>query len=73
MGTIFVKDREGNSHKLQAEGGSTIMEIIRDAGLDIMPVYHQGEDYSVMKEYVKTANYIGLGGNRFDNKRIYFN
>ena len=35
MGTIFVKDREGNSHKLEAAAGSTIMEIIRDAGLEI--------------------------------------
>ena len=35
MGAIFVKDREGNSHKLRAEEGSTIMEIIRDAGLEI--------------------------------------
>ena len=48
-------------------------KIMRDAGLDIMPVYHQGEDYAVMREYVKTAKYVGLGGNRFDNKRIYFN
>ena len=35
MGVIFVKDRDGNSHKLNADSGSTIMEIIRDAGLDI--------------------------------------
>ena len=35
MGTIFVKDREGIEHKLPAEEGLTIMEIIRDAGLDI--------------------------------------
>ena len=35
MGTIFVKDRKGNSHKLEAAAGSTIMEIIRDAGLEI--------------------------------------
>jgi len=35
MGAIFVKDREGKSHQLRADAGSTIMEIIRDAGLDI--------------------------------------
>ena len=35
MGTIFVKDREGNSPKLSGEAGLMIMEIIRDAGLDI--------------------------------------
>ena len=35
MGVIFVKDRNGSSHKLSAEVGSTIMEIIRDAGLEI--------------------------------------
>ena len=35
MGTIKVKDREDKLHQLNAEQGSTIMEIIRDAGLDI--------------------------------------
>ena len=35
MRTIIVNDREGNSHKLDADIGSKIMEIIRDAGLDI--------------------------------------
>ena len=35
MGTIYVKDREGDIHKLCANAGSTIMEVIRDAGLDI--------------------------------------
>jgi 2Fe-2S ferredoxin len=35
MGTIRVKDREDRLHELKADIGSTIMEIIRDAGLDI--------------------------------------
>jgi 2Fe-2S ferredoxin len=35
MGIIKVKDREGEVQELKAEIGSTIMEIIRDAGLDI--------------------------------------
>ena len=35
MGTIKVKDRQDKLHQLKAEQGSTIMEIIRDAGLDI--------------------------------------
>ena len=35
MGIIKVKDREGNLHELNAVSGSTIMEIVRDAGLDI--------------------------------------
>ena len=35
MGIIKVKDREGGVHELKADKGSTIMEIIRDAGLDI--------------------------------------
>ena len=35
MGIIKVKDREGGVHELKADMGSTIMEIIRDAGLDI--------------------------------------
>ena len=35
MGIIKVKDRDGGDHELKAVVGSTIMEIIRDAGLDI--------------------------------------
>ena len=35
MGKIKVTDREGKLHELEADFGSTIMEIIRDAGLDI--------------------------------------
>ena len=35
MGIIRVKDRQGEVHELKAEIGSSIMEIIRDAGLDI--------------------------------------
>ena len=35
MSKIFVTDREGNTHELKAETGLTLMEIIRDAGLDI--------------------------------------
>jgi len=35
MSKIFVNDREDNTHELKAEEGLTLMEIIRDAGLDI--------------------------------------
>ena len=35
MGKIKVTDREGKLHELNADAGSTIMEIIRDSGLDI--------------------------------------
>jgi len=35
MGTIIVNDRKGNSHKLDAQVGMKVMEIIRDAGLEI--------------------------------------
>jgi 2Fe-2S ferredoxin len=35
MGIIRVKDRENKIHELKAEVGSTIMEIVRDAGLNI--------------------------------------
>ena len=35
MDLIYVIDRDGNKHELQAEPGLTLMEIIRDAGLDI--------------------------------------
>ena len=35
MNRIFVNDREGKTHELEASPGLTLMEIIRDAGLDI--------------------------------------
>ena len=35
MGKIFVNDREGITQELEADSGLTLMEIIRDAGLDI--------------------------------------
>ena len=35
MSKIFVTDREGVKHELDAQTGSKIMEIIRDAGLEI--------------------------------------
>ena len=35
MNKIVVKDRLGKNYNLPANPGSTIMEIIRDAGLDI--------------------------------------
>ena len=35
MSVIFVNDREGNRHELKAEEKLTLMEIIRDGGLDI--------------------------------------
>ena len=35
MTKIIVKDREGNGQELSADIGLTLMEIIRDAGMDI--------------------------------------
>ena len=35
MTKIIVKDREGNVQELSANIGLTLMEIIRDAGIDI--------------------------------------
>ena len=35
MGKLKVKDRDGKVHELTADVGLSIMEIIRDAGLDI--------------------------------------
>ena len=35
MSKIIVKDREGNVKELSADAGLTLMEIIRDAGMDI--------------------------------------
>ncbi len=35
MSKIFVTDRKGVTHELEAQSGTKIMEIIRDAGLEI--------------------------------------
>ncbi len=35
MSKIFVTDRKGVTHELDAQNGTKIMEIIRDAGLEI--------------------------------------
>ena len=35
MKNIVVKDRNGNIEKISADYGMTLMEIIRDAGMDI--------------------------------------
>jgi len=35
MTKLIVKDREGNFQELSADIGLTLMEIIRDAGMDI--------------------------------------
>ncbi|MGB8602562.1 MAG: 2Fe-2S iron-sulfur cluster-binding protein [Rhizomicrobium sp.] len=32
---IYAKDREGNPHELEGRDGWTVMEILRDGGLDI--------------------------------------
>ncbi len=32
---IRVTDRDGNKHELEGDSNSTLMEILRDAGLDI--------------------------------------
>ena len=35
MSEIYVKDHDGNIHSIEATEGLTLMELIRDAGLDI--------------------------------------
>tara|TARA_Y100001970_G_C14214935_1_gene849098 strand:+ start:1031 stop:1342 length:312 start_codon:yes stop_codon:yes gene_type:complete len=35
LSKIFVTDRKGVTHELDAQNGTKIMEIIRDAGLEI--------------------------------------
>ena len=35
MTKLLVKDRNGNISEIKADTGSTLMEIIRDAGMDI--------------------------------------
>lgn len=35
MGTVIATDREGAEHRLPAEQGLTLMEVLRDAGLPV--------------------------------------
>ena len=35
MSEIYVKDHDGNIHLIEATEGLTLMELVRDAGLDI--------------------------------------
>ncbi len=35
MGTLKVTDRDGTSQEVNAEPGSNLMEVLRDAGLDV--------------------------------------
>ncbi len=35
MSKILVKDRQGKNHEINADLGMSLMEIIRDAGMDI--------------------------------------
>ncbi len=35
MSTLFVTDRSGDTHEIEASAGTSIMEIVRDAGFDI--------------------------------------
>ena len=39
---IYVKDRDGNTQELKSDNGLTLMEIIRDAGLDIEAAWGGG-------------------------------
>lgn len=55
------------------EGSRKNWDAMNKAGVESIPVYHQGEPYEIMKYYVKTAKYIGLGGNVQDNQRTFYN
>lgn len=35
MGKVTAVDRDGNQHEISAESGANLMEILRDAGLDV--------------------------------------
>lgn len=41
-------------------GSATNAEIMRDAGLDIIPVFHIGDDWSILKDYCQGYNKVGL-------------
>ena len=38
MGVVFVTDRDGTEHELDAREGYTLMEIMRDAGLPVAAI-----------------------------------
>lgn len=37
-------------------------KIMEDAGLKPIPVYHWGDDISILQDYVQDYDYIGIGG-----------
>jgi hypothetical protein len=37
-------------------------KVMRNANLDVLPVFHFGEPFSYLEKYAKESNYIGLGG-----------
>lgn len=37
-------------------------EILEEAGLNPLPTFHYGSNYSILRKMVKKYNYIGLGG-----------
>lgn len=45
-----------------AEGTLTNQKRLEDAGLSPLPVFHTGEDWSYLEQYIKQYPYIALGG-----------
>lgn len=52
------------------EGSLKNYRKMLEAGLDPLPCYHFGEDLSILREYAKTAKYIGLGGVAMTNMKV---
>ena len=56
-----------------AEGTLENQRIMESEGLSPIPCFHQGEDYSFLKDYVAGYEYIALGGlagNRFSRTEV---
>lgn len=56
---INLDDIRGNVDKSLAN-----LAHLRDAGVDAMPVFHQGEPWSVLEDMAAESDYIGVGFQR---------
>lgn len=47
----------------RVDGGKANLQLMRDAGIDALPVFHQGEPWSVLEELASSGK-VGLGFQR---------
>lgn len=69
MGTITAIDREGETHEIDAEPGLSVMEILRNAGLEIEAICGGQCICSTCHVYIDPRWQAGLPARR-DSERV---